>query len=36
MNKRNVAKKKVIVLSNNKFSQDNAIVYKKADEWCIE
>ena len=36
MNKGNVPKKKIIVLSNNKFSQDTAIVYKKADEWYIE
>ena len=36
MNKRNVPKKKIIVLSNNKFSRDTVIVYKKADEWYIE
>ena len=31
INKRNVPKKKIIVLSNNKFSRDTVIVYKKAD-----
>ena len=31
MNKYNVPQKKVIVLSNNRFSQDSVIVYKKAD-----
>ena len=36
MNKCNVPKKKNIVVSNNKFSQDTVIVYKKADEWYIE
>ena len=36
MNKGNVTKKKIIVLSNNKSSQDTAIVYKKSDEWYIE
>ena len=36
MNKCNVSKKKILVLSNNKFSQDTVIVYKKADEWNIE
>ena len=29
-------RKKNIVLGNNKFSQDTAIVYKKTDEWYIE
>ena len=36
MNKCNVPKKKIIVLSNNKCSQDTVIVYKKADQWYIE
>ena len=31
MNKYNVPQKKVLVLSNNRFSQDSVIVYKKAD-----
>ena len=33
MNKCNVPKKKILVLSNNKFSQDSVIVYKKVNEW---
>ena len=33
MNKCNVPKKKILVLSNNKFSQDTVIVYKKVNEW---
>ena len=36
MNKCTVPKKKNIVLSNNQFSQDTVIVYKKADELYIE
>ena len=36
MNKCNLPKKKILVLSNSKFSQDTVIVYKKADEWYIE
>ena len=36
MNKCNVPKKKVLVLSNDKFSQDTVIVYKKVNEWYIE
>ena len=36
MNKCNVPKKKILVLSNNKFSQDTVIVYKKINEWYIE
>ena len=36
MNKCNVPKKKVRVLSNSKFSQDTVIVDKKADAWYIE
>ena len=36
MNKCNVPKKKILVLSNNKFSQDTVIVYKNANEWYIE
>ena len=36
MNKCNVPKKKILALSNNKFSQDTVIVYKKTDEWYIE
>ena len=35
MNKCNIPKKKTLVLSNSKFSQDTVIVYKKADEWYI-
>ena len=29
-------KKKILVLSNNKFPQDTVIVYKKVNEWYIE
>ena len=36
MNKCNIPKKKTLVLSNSKFSQDTVIVYKKADEWYID
>ena len=36
MNKCTVPKKKNIVLSNNQFSQETVIVYKKADELYIE
>ena len=36
MNKCNIPQKKILLLSNNKFSQDTVIVYKKADEWYIE
>ena len=36
MSKCNVPKKKILVLSNDKFSQDTVIVYEKADEWYIE
>ena len=36
MNKCNVPKKKTLVLSNNKFSQDTVVVYKKTNEWYIE
>ena len=36
MNKCNVPKKKILVLSNSKFSQDTVIVFKKADECYIE
>ena len=36
MNKFNVPKKKIFVLSNNKFSQDIVIVYKKVNEWYVE
>ena len=36
MNECNVPKKKILVLSNNKLSQDTVIVYKKTDEWYIE
>ena len=32
----NVPKKKILVLSNDKFSQDTVIFYKKADERHIE
>ena len=36
MNKCNVPKKKILVLSNSKFSHNTVLVYKKADEWYIE
>ena len=36
MNMCNVQKKRILVLSNNKFSQGTVIVYKKAGEWYIE
>ena len=36
MNKCNIPQKKILLLSNKKFSQDTVIVYKKADEWHIE
>ena len=36
MNKCNVPKKKILVLSNNNFSKDTVIVYKKTNEWYIE
>ena len=35
-NKCNVPKKKIIALSNSKFSQDIGIVYEKTDESFIE
>ena len=36
MNKCKVPKKKIIVLSNNKFSQDIMIVYEKTENWSFE
>ena len=36
MNKCNVPKKKILLLSNNKFSQNTGIVYKKGDKWYME